>query len=396
MSLRTSPTLAALLLIAASLGGPARAGTPCGATQSNPEGPAFDPRNVCATFPPPQLGAITNSAMQQPERVAWEIFSELNRPVPGSRESWWQTFPEQAEVYPPDPDPANPPRWEDISGLEPVLGLRPSTQQGLRAAPDAAAASNPCDVPNSEEVRINRDTFDYLIANELWYVEGKAKRFAEAFEVDFPTGSREVKANWRKLDASDDRSTYLWKEDSAGQAWGLVALHIVSKEVPNWIWATFEHATNPCYAKYLQAQDSFGLEDGKVTDRLLALFDEHGLDPALWSNYRLDGAQVTFTDPTGRPIVLGNSITEFGFQTTASCMTCHARATSDASGSGTLPVFNEVGQSDHGAPDPRWYYSAFDPVERVYMQLDFLWSVAFCPNAIGSKEANCKLPAVDR
>lgn len=390
-------TLAALLLTAAT-GAGAHAEAPCGDTQANPEGPAFDPTNVCATFPPPQDGAITNPAMQQPEQMAWQIFAELNQPVAETHESLWQTFPEQAEVYPPNPDPANPPQWSDISGLEPVLRMRPSTQQGLRAdrAAAAAAAPNPCDVSNSEEVRINQDTFDYLVANDLWYVEGKAQRFAEGFEVNFPTGSREVKANWMQLGSDADLSTFLWKKDSSGQVWGLIAFHIVSKEVPNWIWATFEHAANPCYGKYLQPQDSFGLAAGKVTPRLIALFEQYGLDPALWSNYRLDGAQVTFTDPTGRPIILGNSVTEFGFQTTASCMTCHARSTSDASGSGSLSVFNEVNQSDHGTPDPKWYYSSFEPLERVYMQLDFLWSVAFCPNAIGSTEANCPLPPVDQ
>lgn len=397
----TTPHRLLVVAIAlAAVAGPStlRAEAPCGATEANPEGPAFDPTNVCAVFPSPQDGAITNPAMQQPDRMAWQIFAELNQPVAGTTESLWQTYPEQAEVYPPDPDPANPPKWRDISGVEPVLRARPSTQQRLRAtgpAPARAAAS-PCDVPNSEEVRINKDTFDYLIANDLWYVEGKAKRFAENFDVDFPTGSREVKANWMKLGPGVDASTFLTKQDSSGQVWGLIAFHIVSKEVPNWIWATFEHAANPCYSKYLQAQDTFGLADGQVTPALLALFAEHGLDPELWSNYRLDGAQVTFTDPTGRPIILGNSVTEFGFQTTASCMTCHARSTSDASGSGSLSVFNEVNQSDHGTPDPKWFYSSFDPLERVYMQLDFLWSVAFCPNEIGSTKANCPLPEVDQ
>lgn len=196
--------------------------------------------------------------------------------------------------------------------------------------------------------------------------------------------------------AAGQKGEFVTAVDSKGQQWGLVAFHIVSKEVPDWIWATFEHASNPCYSKYLQAQDRFGLTaDGKVSPQLIALFEMYGLDVGVYSNYRLDGAQVNFTDPAGRPIILGNSVTEFSFQTTASCMTCHARATADQTGAGHLSVFNQHGQSDHGTPDPSWYFSSFDPLKRSYLPLDFLWSVAFCPNEIGSTTQNCSLPPVD-
>lgn len=374
---------------------------PCGSPVPSVEGPAFDPENICATDPPPQSGPITNPDMQRPDQEAWTIFSEINRPVYG--QPFWRTWPEQAEVYPANPDPRNPPTWGSIAGPEEVFRARPSVQQNLRGSAHAEEvaedAAHPCtELSNaqSEEVRINQHTFEYLIDNHLWYVEGKAKAFAADFDVNFPTNAREVKANWIPIAASQ-RGQFVSATDSKGKLWGLVAMHFLSKEVPNWIWATFEHKTNPCYNRYLKAQDRFGLTpDGQVSPQLIALFEKYGLDVEVYANYRLDGAQVNFTDATGRPIILGNSVTEFGFQTTASCMTCHARATTDKTGSKFLSVFNPAGQSYHGTPDPNWYFSSFDPLTRTYLPVDFLWSVAICPNAIGSTSQNCPLPTVDQ
>lgn len=372
----------------------------CGSLQPSVEGPAFNPENVCATDPPPQTGPITDPDMQKPDEAAWRIFSEINRPTKGV--PFWRTWPEQAQVYPADPNPEAPPKWQDIADPEPILRVRPSVQQQLQQGHVNAALedlTDPCTALNkaqSEEVRINQQTFDYLIANNLWYVEGKAKAFANDLVVNFPSNAREIKANWVKL-AKSQAGQFVTAEDSSGQLWGLVAMHIVSKEVPNWVWATFEHVTNPCYSKYLEAQDRFGLTaGGKPSPALIEMFKNYGLDVALYSNYRLDGAQVNFTDPTGRPIILGNSVTEFGFQTTASCMTCHARATTDAAGTGFLSVFNSHNQSFHGTPEPNWYFSSFNPLTRSYLPLDFLWSVALCPNKIGSTTANCSLPSVDQ
>ena len=54
---------------------------------------------------------------------------------------------------------------------------------------------------------------------------------------------------------------------------------------------------------------------GPLTPQLLALFKSAGLSgpwAAQWMNYRLKGSQVDFTDSAGRPLLLGNSVTEAG------------------------------------------------------------------------------------
>jgi hypothetical protein len=112
------------------------------------------------------------------------------------------------------------------------------------------------------------------------------------------------------------------------------------------------------------------------------MMQQGGLPPA-WLNYRLDGAQIDFTDATGRPILLGNSITEDGFVATSSCITCHARSTigpriAGQAKANRLSVFKSTSPliSDNGAPDPTWYYvDPRKPATRKYLQLDFLWSL---------------------
>jgi hypothetical protein len=127
-----------------------------------------------------------------------------------------------------------------------------------------------------------------------------------------------------------------------------------------------------------------------------------GLDPALWTHYRLGGVQTSFTTTAGRPVLLGNSIAEDGFQTTSSCATCHSRSTvgphtSDKiPGAGRLPIFdsfyagNARPQSASGAPDSSLYndYSTTPPT-RKYLQMDFSWSFA-CANNIGSDSNPCE------
>ncbi len=389
--------------LAVVLTGAAAAEEACGSSTPSVEGPAFNPENVCASYPVAQMGPITNSAMQTPDELAWQIFTDINKPIPaGSGVPFWRWWPEQAEVYPANPRPKNPPKWDDIYGVDKVFRGRPSKQQEQRLNAVSFVEtmdSNPCSVlagAQEEEVRINAETFQFIISNDLWFTEGKAARFASGKEISFPTTSREAKANWVKISEAD-KGSYVWASDSNGNIWGLVAMHFLSKEIPNWVWATFEHKSNPCYDKYLKAQDTFGLTaDGKVSPELLKMFKKGGLNVDVYSNYRLDGAQVTFTDATGRPIILGNSVTEFGFQTTASCMTCHARASTDSTGTKSLSVFNTHSQSDHGTPDPKWYYAAFDPPTLSFMQVDFLWSVALCPNSVGTTTQNCSLPPVDQ
>lgn len=214
----------------------------------------------------------------------------------------------------------------------------------------------------------------------------------------------------------------------------LVALHIMARVVPNWIWATFEHKDNKGQCDYIGCHDSFGLEGGVVPPRegcgptlsvcpsdcpsdpiqcaiscapcgeryvsaltpaAIALLQANGL-PQAWENYRLKGTQVEFVDGDGDPTLLGNSVTESGFVPTASCITCHSRATvSNGNPTTALNIFNcqcsstPSGCNDptcgcngfngfFGAEDPNWYM--VNGVE--FKKTEFSWAIAFKANSM--------------
>jgi hypothetical protein len=280
-------------------------------------------------------------------------------------------------------------------------------------------------VPNGsgigEEVHRNKVTFDYIVSKGLWYREGIAAFFDKAAkaipdDVDFsskavnlPRTSIEVKANWIVIDEKD-KPRFHWNYSAEGQLLGLVAMHLISKDLPNWFWCTFEHVDNPGRGDFIGIHDNFGNETphipsftdqankpyppGKLTPELEFMFREFGYEgdwAVQYKNYRLKGSQVDFTDGTGRKLVLGNSVTENGFVPTASCITCHARAAVTATGESGLPIFGEQAtlpliQNDtlqpvityNGRPDPSWYYvEAGTGTTLRNLQTDFLWAIPF-------------------
>jgi hypothetical protein len=218
-----------------------------------------------------------------------------------------------------------------------------------------------------------------------------------------------------------------------GEHW-LVAIHFSSKDIPNWVWTTFEHVNNPGRCDYTGCNDSFGylspdtVANGQarnftrphqVCDGLLLpsyvlepggaypggarqpalarIFDALGIGTADnqtllprpsdrgWLSYRLKGTQTQFTDATGLPTHLGNSVTEAGFVTTSSCMTCHSRASTNAGGTVPLPLgvfengLTESGYlpSSSGTPNPAWFNKSGQPPTLLALQTDFVWGFLF-------------------
>jgi hypothetical protein len=172
----------------------------------------------------------------------------------------------------------------------------------------------------------------------------------------------------------------------------MVATHIISKTIPNWTWATFEWVGNAGRCDYLGCYDTFGFTPaviapqtplggqyptGTITPGLSALFASLKL-PAEFQNYRLKGTQTDYTDNTGQPTLLGNSVTENGFVPTASCMTCHSNASYNNAGAIPSNVgFLQTGQSTYGPPQPEWFWITYNqyPPTRVMQSFDFVWGI---------------------
>ena len=320
----------------------------------------------------------------------------------------------------------------------------------------------------AELVFRNKPMFDYVFSNNLYHRDGLGELFqrnsaamtssapyrqrntADALTtIDFPVGAVMIKSNWLSVEraealglADDPANPYISMEIDAAVLdnnapddqfepglYYLVSFHVSSKDIPNWVWATFEHVNNPGRCDYTGCNDSFGysspdvvsagdytnftapnmITDGLViaspifatggayaggerSDALQTLFAQLDIggadqpDPTLpsvesrgWLSYRLKGSQVNFTDSTGRSIILGNSVTEGGFVSTSSCMSCHARAAVNAQGNPPLGVFiaqlSEIGygQSANNVPDPDWYYASSNHPSLLALQTDFVW-----------------------
>jgi hypothetical protein len=114
--------------------------------------------------------------------------------------------------------------------------------------------------------------------------------------------------------------------------------------------------------------------DTELSEPLARLMTQANLAPE-WRNYRLNGVQISFTEPDGRPTLLGNSILEgenAGLPLNRmSCMTCHdvSSITQDGTDGITLLTTPPVGRPQP-LPSPDW------------IRRDFSWSLHLaCPNA---------------
>ena len=283
---------------------------------------------------------------------------------------------------------------------------------------------------------------------------------AEALtRIDFPVAAVMIKSNWlnerraRELGIHNDADNpYITMEinspvtDNNGKILEkgihyLVAFHISSKDIPNWVWATFEHVDNPGRCDYIGCNDSYGYSSPDViepgerdnytrphtrSDSLLIptpifdtgkkyaggtrsqdlamVFKQSGIGGTKeknhmprstdrgWLSYRLKGSQVEFTDAMGRPGIVGNSITEGGFVNSSSCMGCHARAAVNDQANPPLGVFvpqlSDVGyaKSHHGTPDPDWYHASGMPPSLIGLQTDFVWGFLLYPTTAQAAE----------
>ena len=344
-------------------------------------------------------GAAPNPAMSAPDQVAWQLFIAAvatganNAPAFESWATDGQTFSlnpvwptERKAVQPRQARPTQQlggQRPHALAAAAPAGGLKPDTLHNIAL----------------EEVRRNRPAFDYIVQNGLNKRSGLKAAFGKT--IDFPEASVEVKTNWLTFDqikqyyparvSGNIPANFFVVKDSKGVSYALVAMHVISKQVPNWTWATFEHNANPGRCDIVGCTDSFGAQQARVQPAATpegdygacaqtpALKGMWGKTPYAFSNYCLKGSQTDFTDPTGLVIRLGNSITEGGFVDSSSCMTCHATAGWDKNG---------VGQFN-GAPigpvpwQTFWTTATPPPLQngqntRKLTPADFVWAIPFC------------------
>lgn len=325
-------------------------------------------------------GEDGNVAFDTPAKLAWEQFVYVNTPQGAGGAGApvrWETWASAEEVF---ADPDATPLWPDAprsAGSEDELVqrslLRALARQGNESGDQRRVGAVAADSPeDASEVRYDRTAFDWIVLKQLWYLQGQQKWFelhamAQPVDVDFPGGSTLIKASWKTI-AETDKPRFHWRFEN-GRLWGLTALHVTTKILPGWFWATFEHVENPGYA-IVAHPDPFGLDGGQPSRALVDLMTAGGLDASIWRHYRLDGTQTEYTERDGAPVVLGNSIIEAGFTAASSCRTCHVRSTI---GEGATRLSFEPLV---GTPDPAWFVTPSHPPTPRYLRLDYAWSLA--------------------
>ncbi|KSV80394.1 hypothetical protein N183_17535 [Sinorhizobium sp. Sb3] len=292
----------------------------------------------------------------------------------------------------------------------PLITLQPGALRNLAAGTLQAELTPHPDIAGFDETRMNRITYDTIRDKGLYSLEGLDRAYAAAeaagnpMIVDFEQAAKEVKARWVRIDQANEcnpdgadlgaaKQRYHWRTltgtDAAGQpevqTWGLVSLHIITKDLPNWFWVDFGHIdcvdVPPGFGDPVAPADT-------TTRGPKATSGENGIRNETrgtkWENYVMHGTQVAFTDAVGKQTILSNPVIEKQNQN-SSCITCHARAaiapqSSNLQPGPSIPSF--VGKTgslspgvsfeDVGIPEP-----VFEAGGQRYRQIDFLWSIPF-------------------
>jgi hypothetical protein len=298
-----------------------------------------------------------------------------------------------------------------------------SLQSGLLGAPNtncnAANAPPPPNTPPPppntnnnplticEEVREGGAAEDYIAGTGFWNRANQATAAADRFDVQFPGPAVEIKADWIQLSTLGPLGQHLdcsnlppgfaqtiHIETVDGSCFALAGMHLISKLIDKWIWATFEpqnSTTNPFRCQVLGCNDPFGSKPAKtngantqLTEALQRLMQAADLAPE-WYNYRLDGVQTDFNQPR----LLGSSIIEgenVGMPLNqASCISCHAVSSVRSDG---FEGINLLTSNPVGFPQPL--------PSKQWIRRDFVWSLGVaCPNGphnsmqAGSLNPNC-------
>lgn len=187
-------------------------------------------------------------------------------------------------------------------------------------------------------------------------------------QPEFDSDAVVIKSKWEPAGGTCDGARYRCVQvTGAGGVlvwYRLVAFHMASKALKNWLWATWEH--NTLTGHDIKA-DPYGRDaKGKPTWALRQLMTNDRVDP-VWLNYQLVVVQTDYKSPE----CAANASIEVG-STHDSCITCHARA-AYSRGNDTLAQADKDGLGYVGTPCQSWYQ---DPrtCQTAYVRTQFLWS----------------------
>jgi len=248
-----------------------------------------------------------------------------------------------------------------------------------------------------EEVFVNAAEASYITTNKLTTIRAQQAYGA----VTFPWQAVEIKVDWVpqssfvKPFSCSDPTLYIETiqfEGQPAQCYAMVGMHISSKALPDWVWATFEPnnlGTNPnrCNSNlYSLCSDPWGTTSptpygpGKTPAQSAALGNlmKAANLPAAFSNYYLTGVQTQFV-VNGQPTQLGNSFVEYNagvLPHQASCITCHKYAYAGTTSVGGPPSgWPSIGYACNSSKTANCFPSA----GQSWTSEDFSWLLGIMP-----------------
>jgi hypothetical protein len=355
------------------------------------------PRNTSAGIIPPLTSADTSSAActpptqvtSPPDETAWRLFVAATCPVNNDKYPFvtWENWIEQNQLYTPSGstmalEGGQRPRFH-MSPLARLLQEQGKKKGRISPQLLPQATTEDCNTKTwskrtiCEETRLNPEAQKYITTEKLATLDGQKQFVMAGKTFQFTMPSVEIKADWIQLPSCANLPQGVHVETVNNVCYALGGLHLISKLVDKWIWATFEPqnpVTNPQRCLVLSCTDKWGStpvntsgSSTQLTQALSTLMNQANLAQE-WTNYRLDGVQVDFLDSTGKPTKLGNSIIEGdnagtpAIMNVSSCITCHDLSTLAAKGQQpTKPKFAIGGPASLPAG---------------YVRRDFVWSLS--------------------
>lgn len=331
------------------------------------------------------------------DRFIWQVLTSLAKPSGAPNSAEFLTWATDEDIY------TDNPAWPGTATGRKLTASRRQMQFHLtgQSLPACAKPENPwvAGFPVngclSEVVYRNRIQFDYIVHEQLNTVGGVATFYADGKHVAMPPGSLAIKTDWIPVSdllqwvpelgtPANVRQNY-FTVVSNDVEYGLVAMHVASAQNPQWVWGTFEHKNNPGRCDLIGCFDSFGARKPVVlpntarsnaqygpcnkTPALTAMMRAAGL-PGVWDNYCLKSTQVSYTNASGKPTVLTNTVTErlsVNGELIGSCIGCHAYASFGANGAPTDAAMTMLAYNPIGRP----IASVFDNAKAY----DFMWGI---------------------
>jgi hypothetical protein len=338
---------------------------------------AQSPNTACV--PPAQISSSV-------EQTAWQLFVAATCPVNNTQYPYiqWETWVEQNQLYAvPGAVQALGTNERPRFHMSPLAKIMQERKRTRTVKPDKILPESANQGCNSdtwskrticEEARLNPDAQSYVTSQKLTTKQGQIAFITAGQTFQFTPSAVEIKADWIELPTCNNPPQAVHIEQIGNVCYALGGIHLISKLVDKWIWATFEPqngVTNPQRCVVLGCNDTWGSNpptssgsNTQLTQALADLMTQANLAPE-WRNYRLDGIQTDFLSG-GMPTRLGNSIIEGDnagnpeAMKVSSCITCHDFST-----------INKQGQSM--GPD---FLIGLPNIKPGFVTRDFVWSLS--------------------